>query len=136
MATWRDVSRLALALPKTREEASNDGRRAWLVNDKTFAWERPLRRSDKEGLGDAAPAGPILGVRTDGLEMKEALIAADPNVYFTTPHFNGYPAVLVQLKHIARSELKDLLYEAWFSRAPKRVAADFLATARPKKAAK
>jgi hypothetical protein len=136
VATWRDVSHLALALPQTREEASNEGRRSWLVSDKMFAWERPLRRSDKEALGAAAPTGPILGVRTDGLEMKEALIAADPNVYFTTPHFNGYPAVLVQLKNIARSELKDLLYEAWFAHAPKRVAAEHLAKARKVKAAK
>ncbi len=70
MATWRDVSRLALALPQTSEERSADGRRTWKVGAKSFAWERPLRRADLVALGDNAPAGAILGVRTEDLEMK------------------------------------------------------------------
>ena len=125
MATWRDVSRIARALPNTSEEMSH-GNRSWLVDDKAFVWERPLRRGDFEALGESAPAGPILAVRTDGLEMKEALLGSNPKVYFTTPHFDGYPAVLVQLKKVALRELKDVMREAWLSRASKKLAAAFL----------
>jgi hypothetical protein len=132
MAAWRDVRRLALALPGTSERASRDGDRAWTVDGKLFVWERPLRRSDLAALGDAAPGGPILGVRTAGLEMKEALLASDPAVYFTTPHFDGYPAVLAQLKKIALPELRALIREAWLARAPKRAVAAFLAAETPR----
>ncbi|MGB8519656.1 MAG: MmcQ/YjbR family DNA-binding protein [Candidatus Tumulicola sp.] len=126
MATWRDVSRYALALPETIEERSTDGLRRWAVKKKLFAWERPLRRSDLLALGDDAPAGPILGLRTADLEMKEMMLASDPAVYFTTPHFNGYPAVLVRLKAIAPKDLKDAVVEAWLTRAPARLAAQYL----------
>jgi len=126
MATWRDVSRCALALPEAIEERSSDGQRRWSVKKKAFAWERPLRRSDVAALGDAAPAGPILALRTADLEMKELLLASDPAVYFTTPHFDGYPAVLVRLKAIAAKDLKDAVVEAWLARAPVRLAAQYL----------
>ncbi|HEY7993017.1 MAG TPA: hypothetical protein VID24_02255 [Candidatus Eremiobacteraceae bacterium] len=125
MATWRDVRRLALALPGTSESASRD-HAAWIVNDKFFVWERPLRKSDLEALGARAPKGPILGVRTSGLEMKEVLLASDPGVYFTTPHFDGYPAVLVRLDKVAVKDLKDVILEAWLARAPKKLVEAFL----------
>jgi hypothetical protein len=125
MASWVDVRRLALALPGTSEEESRD-HAAWLVGDKFFVWERPLRRSDLVALGEKAPKGPILGVRTADLEMKEVLLASDPAVFFTTPHFDGYPAVLVQLKKITVKNLKDLILEAWLARAPKRAISTFL----------
>jgi hypothetical protein len=124
MATWRDVRRLALSFPGVVEE-NNRGTPAWLTNDKFFAWERPLRKSDLAALGDRAPSGPILGVRTDGLEMKEALLAHDPEVFFTTPHFDGYPAVLVRLPKISVKKLKEVLTEAWLAQAPKRAVAAF-----------
>jgi len=132
MATWRDVRRIALALPGAAEETSSTGRSHWTVNGKFFTWERPLRRSDLAALGDRAPEGPILGVYTADLELKEVLLASNPAVYFTTPHFDGYPAVLVQLEKITASELKDIIVEAWLARAPKRVAAAYLE--KPKKA--
>ena len=88
MATWDDVRRIALELPETSEEVSRDLRH-WRVKDKGFVWERPLRRADLEALGDAAPDGPILGARVEHLVAKEALIADDPSVFFTTPHFDG-----------------------------------------------
>lgn len=119
MATWNDVRRIALALPETSEDTSYGGA-SWSVNKKLFVWERPLRRADLVALGDDAPSGPILGVRTADLEMKDALLAHDPAVYFTTPHFDGYPAVLVRLGKIKVKELKDLIAEAWLARAPKR----------------
>src|ERR687884_1600018 len=108
MATWEDVRRIALALPEASEHVSR-GNRQWKVKDKLFVWERPLRRSDLEALGDAAPDGPILGVRVEHLVAKEALLADDPGVYFTTPHFDGYPAVLVRLDEIGPGELEELI---------------------------
>jgi hypothetical protein len=125
VATWDDVRRLALELPETREDISRDLRR-WLVKDKGFVWERPLRRADYEALGDAAPEGPILGARVEHLIAKEALLADDPDVYFTTPHFDGYPAVLVRLERIGLEDLRELIVEAWLARAPKRLAQAYL----------
>jgi hypothetical protein len=125
MASWRDVRRLALALPGTSEQSRSSGTFAWIVNDKFFAWERPLRPSDIAALGKNAPTGPILGVRTADLEMKDVLLASDPEVFFTTPHFNGYPAVLIRLGKISTKTLKYVILEAWLARAPKRVVAAF-----------
>ncbi|HLY47814.1 MAG TPA: MmcQ/YjbR family DNA-binding protein [Solirubrobacteraceae bacterium] len=124
MATWDDVRRIALALPETREELRR-GLMFWVVKDKLFVWERPLRQSDLRALGDAAPEGPILGARVEHLVAKDALIADNPEVYFTTPHFDGYPAVLVLLERIALDELEELIVEAWLARAPKRLAAAY-----------
>ena len=127
MASWEDVQRIALGLPGTDERTSGHGLLQWRVKDKLFVWERPLRRSDLEALGDAAPDGPVLGVRVPDLGAKEALLADDPSVYFTTPHFNGYPAVLVRLDRIPVPELAEVVTEAWLCRAPKRLAAQYLA---------
>jgi len=126
MANWDDVDRLARALPAV-DEGTSYGDRAWKVKGKAFAWERPLRRSDLEALGDAAPDGPILGARVEHVGAKEALLADDPAVFFTTPHFDGYPAILVRLGEIELPELEELLAEAWLTRAPKRLAEAFLA---------
>ncbi|NUP66007.1 MAG: MmcQ/YjbR family DNA-binding protein [Nonomuraea sp.] len=125
MATWDDVRHLALALPESGERLSRELAQ-WRVKDKLFVWERPLRRPDLEALGDAAPDGPILGVRVADVGVKEALIASDPGVYFTIPHFDGYPAVLVRLDRIGTAELKELIEEAWLLRAPKRLAREYL----------
>jgi hypothetical protein len=127
MATWDDVSRIAAALPETVEAGGGEDLLSWKVRDKAIAWDRPLRKSDLAALGDAAPDGPILAIRTPDLSAKEALLAEDPAVYFTTPHFNGYPAVLVRLDEIAAEELAEVLEEAWLGRAPKRVVAQYLA---------
>jgi hypothetical protein len=130
MASFQDVSLLALALPHVSERIRNNGLRFWEVDGKGFVWERPLRKSDLAALGAAAPDGPILGVRVEHLVAKEALIADDPSVFFTTPHFDGYPAVLVRLERIAPDELEELVVEAWLVRAPKRLAREYL-QARP-----
>jgi hypothetical protein len=124
VATWDDVSRLALAMPEAVESTTH-GNRAWKVKDKLFVWERPLRRSDLEALGPEAPAGPILGARVEHLIAKEALIADDPSVFFTTPHFDGYPAVLIRLDAISAEILEEVVVEAWLARAPKRLAERF-----------
>jgi hypothetical protein len=125
MATWDDVRRLALALPETSERESR-GLRGWRVKDKGFVWERPLRRADYAALGDDAPDGPILGARVEHLGAKEALLADDPAVFFTTPHFDGYPAILVRLEPISVEDLEELVTEAWLAAAPKRLAKAFI----------
>jgi len=91
------------------------------------AWERPLRRSDYEALGEAAPEGPILGVRTTDVGVKEALISDAPDVFFTTPHFDGYPAVLVDLDAASVEDLEEVILEAWAAQAPKRLSREYLA---------
>jgi hypothetical protein len=121
VATWEDVRRIALALPETSEVLSRDLCQ-WRVKDKLFVWERPLRRGDLESLGDGAPDGPILGARVEHLGAKEALLADDSGVFFTTPHFDGYPAILVPLERIAPEDLEEVIVEAWLARAPKRLA--------------
>ena len=125
MATWDDVRRLALALPETDERESR-GLAQWRVKEKLFVWQRPLRSSDLKALGDAAPDGPILGARVEHIGAKEALLADDAGVYFTTPHFDGYPAILVQLDRIALPELEELTVEAWLARAPAKLAEAYL----------
>ena len=114
-------------MPEASEAPSHDGLAGWRVKDKGFVWERPLRRADYDALGDAAPDGPILGARVADVGVKEALLADQPNVYFTTPHFDGYPAILVQLDHITIADLEELIVEAWLDRAPKRLAKQYLA---------
>jgi hypothetical protein len=126
-AGWDDVRRIALALPETDERVSREMRQ-WRVKDKLFVWERPLRRSEIETLGDGAPDGPILGARIEHLGAKEALLADDPAVFFTTTHFDGYPAILVRLDRIALLELDELIVEAWLSRAPKPLAQRYIDT--------
>src|SRR5918998_3503201 len=112
MAGWDDVARIALELPET-EEVLSRGLRQWKVRGRHFAWERPLRKADLAALGAAAPDGPILGASVEHLVAKEALLADAPDVYFTTPHFDGYPAVLVRLERIAPDDLEELVTEAW-----------------------
>ncbi len=126
MANWKDVRRIALALPQATERALREGLVQWRVRDKLFAWERPLRRSDIHALGRRAPRGPILAARVPHLGAKEALLATNPKVYFTTPHFGGYPAVLVRLERISVTELEELLVEAWAARVSKRAANEYL----------
>jgi hypothetical protein len=126
MATWEDVRALALALPETDEHRSR-GQRHWRVKEKLFVWERPLRKSDLAALGDAAPDGPVLGARVEHEGAKRALIETEPDVFFTTPHFDGYPAVLVRLDAIGADELAEVVTEAWLNRAPRRLVDAFLA---------
>jgi hypothetical protein len=115
----------ALGLPETTERSSR-GTFEWQVKDKGFVWERPLRRSDLEALGASAPEGPILGAHVADLGVKEALIADDPAVFFTTPHFNGYKAILVRLDQITVPDLDGLTADAWLARAPKLLAKKYL----------
>jgi hypothetical protein len=125
VATWDDVARIAGGLPLTSEPSPHD----WRVGKKLMAWERPLRKSDREALaaeGSEPPGGNILGVRVSDEGVKFALIADEPRVYFTTPHFDGYPAVLVKLAEIDVIDLEELMTEAWLIQAPKKLVQEFL----------
>ena len=126
MATWEDVARIVGGLPLTAEQSPHD----WRVGKKLVAWERPMRPSDREALargGSEPPEGDILGVRVSDEGVKFALIGDEPGVYFTTPHFDGYPAVLVNLAEIAVGDLEELITEAWLTQAPKKLVQEFLA---------
>jgi hypothetical protein len=125
VAGWDDVRRLALAMPEATEKVSR-GNTQWRVKDKLFVWERPLRRTDLAALGDAAPKGPILGARVEHLVAKDAMLASDPEVFFTTPHFDGYPSVLVRLDRIGVADLDEVIVEAWLARAPPRLVKAYL----------
>jgi hypothetical protein len=125
MAGWEDVQRIALSLPETSERVSRDSRQ-WRVKDKLFVWERPLRPREIEALGRDVPDGPILGARVEHLGAKEALLADDPAVFFATPHFDGYPAILVRLDRITLEDLEEVVTEAWLARAPNPLANAYL----------
>jgi hypothetical protein len=120
VADLQDVRRLALQLPGTLERQGRDGTVSWTVRGTGFVWERPLRKGDLAALGPAAPTGTVLGVKVADLGVKQALLAADPELVFTTPHFDGYPAVLVRLDDIGLADLEELVVDAWRTRASKR----------------
>jgi len=122
MATWDDVTRIAAELP----EVEIRGRHDWQVKGKSFAWERPLRKRDLEELGDTAPEPPILAVWVPDKLAKDAMVKAEPEVFFTTSHFDGYAIVLIRLSEIPVEELEEALVEAWLTRAPKTLAKKFL----------
>jgi hypothetical protein len=132
MATWEDVRAIALALAQTDERLSRD-KRQWRVADKLFVWERPLRPKEIEEFQGDAPTGPILGARVEHIVAKEALLADDPQVFFTTSHFDGYAAVLVRLQRIALEDLKEIITEAWLVRAPRRLTKAYLDAGKPGK---
>ena len=126
MATWYDVARIVGELALTSEASPHE----WRVGKKLLTWERPLRPSDREALAQSGvepPEGDILGVRVSDEGVKFALIADEPGVYFTTPHFDGYPAVLVRLAEIAVRDLVEVITEAWLTQAPKKLVQEFLA---------
>jgi hypothetical protein len=125
MATWDDVAGVVGELQLIEERSPHE----WRVGKKLIAWERPLRRSDHEALAELGiepPQGDILGVRVADEGVKFALIADEPELYFTTPHFDGYPAVLVKLAKIDELGLRELIVEAWLTQAPKRLVQEFL----------
>jgi hypothetical protein len=129
MSSWDDVRALALALPETSEQTRR-GNLSWLVKTKGFVWERPLNRSDlkrQQLAGLPVPEGPILAARVADLGVREALIADDPEVYFTIAHFEGFPAVLLLLERIGADELREVVTDAWLACAPPKLAAQYLA---------
>ena len=122
MATLDDVSRIALGFPEVTEDDSR-GRKSWAVAGKTFAWERPYSKADIKRFGDEMPPRqPILAVRVDDLVEKEAVLAAGIRGIFSIPHFDGYAAVLIELRKVGMRALKDALTDGWLACAPRDLA--------------
>jgi hypothetical protein len=135
MATLDDVRAIALALPGVTERV--DGHRggaSWRTTAGSFVWQRGPSGRDLEQLatlGREWPAGDVVGVRTDGLPVKEALLETAPDAFFTIPHFDGYPAVLVRLEAVDLQQLREVITDAWLLRVGKRVANEWLAAHPP-----
>ena len=129
MVTVDEVARIALSLDEVTEGESY-GNRSWSVAGKTFAWERPFSKADIRRFGDAGPPeGPILAVRVEDLSEKEAVLAAQPKAFFTIPHFDGYSAVLIQLKTASKRAVREAIIDGWLARAPCALAEDYIARA-------
>lgn len=131
MANLNDVRDIATALPETHEKI--DGARGgitWRTKNGAFAWEREPSKTDHAALaalGREWPSGTIIGIRTDGEHAKEALLQAHPDAFFSIPHFDGFPAVLVRLDTIDPELLREVIIESWLLKAPKTLARQWLA---------
>src|SRR5439155_18914202 len=122
MASIDDVAQIALDLPDVIEGVRH-GNRTWSVAGKGFAWERPFSKADIKRFGDSTPpAGPIVAVRVADLGEKEAVLAMQTKGFFTIPHFDGYAAVLIQLKTVTKRPLREAMVDACLACAPPKLA--------------
>ena len=125
-ATLDDVSRIALAMAEV-VEGERHGGLTWAVAGKVFAWERGFGKADLKRFGDATPpAGAILAVRVADLAEKEGVLAAGTKGFFTIPHFDGYPAVLIELKAVGKRALRDAMLDGWLACAPSKLTAEYV----------
>ena len=126
MATFDDVAMLAAELPGSTEDERH-GNRTWFVAGRAFAWERPFSKADIRRFGEQAPPdGPILAVRVEDLGEKEAVLAGEPTAFFTIPHFDGYSAVLIQLRKVSAEALREAIVDGWLACAPRNLVDEYL----------
>jgi hypothetical protein len=126
MVSFDEVTRMAMDLPEVTQ-AERHGHRTWFVAGKGFAWERPFSKADIRRFGTATPPdGPILAVRVEDLHEKEAVLASEPKGFFTIPHFDGYAAVLIQLKVVTKRAVREAILDGWLACAPTAVAERYL----------
>ena len=126
MATMEDVAHMATGLPGVTE-GERHGNLTWSVHGKAFVWERPFSKADLKRFGDEIPPeGPIVAVRVDDLIEKEVILSAASKAFFTIPHFDGYAAVLIKLKTVTKTQLRDAVVDAWLACAPPRLVNDYL----------
>jgi hypothetical protein len=131
MATLDDVAGAAMELPEVTE-GERHGNLTWFVRGKGFVWERPFSKADIKRFGDATPPeGPIVAARVADLAEKEAVLSASTKAFFTIPHFEGYAAVLIQLKTVTKKALRDAIIDAWLACAPPHLAEGYLNDKRP-----
>jgi hypothetical protein len=119
MSSADDVRRIALSLPGAPQV---EGELRFRVDDKNFAWVWRQRVAGRRGR---VPQPEVFAVRVADEEEKQVLMAADPEKFFTEPHYNGYPAVLIRLAAIENDELAELITDAWRIRASRRLQAEF-----------
>jgi hypothetical protein len=119
VANWEDVERIALALPGVEETTTHDANRSWKVRGRPVVWQRPLRQRDVDELGEGTPTGPVAGVRTADLDARERFLVEMAPAVFVTSHFDGYPAVLLDLDRIDVEDLRELITESWVRQAPR-----------------
>ena len=113
MLTMEQITQLALGFPDV-VEVERRGNRAWNLGNKCVAWERPFTKADLKRFGaEPVPAGEILAVRVADLHEKEAVLAQPPKGFFTISHFDGWPAVLIQLRVATRKPVRDALLDAY-----------------------
>ena len=126
MVTLEEAAQLAMALPQVAG-GQRYGHRTWDVAGKTFAWERPFSKADVKRFGaETPPDGDIVAIRVEDLGEKEAVLAAGHKGFFTIPHFDGYAAVLVQLKAAGKRVFREALVDGWLACAPPGLASEYL----------
>jgi hypothetical protein len=133
MVSLDDAADMALGMPEVAE-SERHGNRTWSVGGKTFMWERPFSKADIKRFGDETPPdGTIVAIRVEDLIEKEAVLGAGAKGFFTIPHFNGYAAVLVQLKTVTKRALREAVVDGWLACAPAKLVDEYHAGRRTTK---